>query len=97
MNTKHREGGRGGLSGEVPSASPPAGIQRGWYTGCPCHRVGTTPPVQHPHGVLEGEWETRTLKRGQEDTVEPVYEDHPGDQENVVSVDRWSLCRGGSV
>ena len=23
-------------------------------------------------------------------TVEPVYTNHPGNQENVVSVDRWS-------
>ena len=30
--------------------------------------------------------------------VEPVYKDHPGDQENVVSVDRWSSYhRGVSV
>ena len=26
-----------------------------------------------------------------------VYDHHPGDQENVVSVDRWSSYRGVSV
>ena len=30
-------------------------------------------------------------------TVGPVYKDHPGDYENVLSVDRWSLYRGTSV
>ena len=27
-------------------------------------------------------------------TVKPVCKDHPRDQENVVSEDRWSLYRG---
>ena len=27
-------------------------------------------------------------------TVKPVYKDHSGDQQMMVSVDRWSLCRG---
>ena len=27
-------------------------------------------------------------------TVEPVYKDHPGDQENMVSINRWSSYRG---
>ena len=30
-------------------------------------------------------------------TVEPVYKDHQGNQENVVFVDRWSPYRGVSV
>ena len=31
------------------------------------------------------------------DTVKPAYKDHPRDQENVDSVDRWSLYRGTLV
>ena len=30
-------------------------------------------------------------------TVKPVYKDHPKEQVMVVSVDRWSLCRCGTV